>query len=211
MKRITALLAAFVITAALAGCGGSENPREPASDTPDKVSQRLSQTYADMMKKGKFMMRYKATLAQDGTNMNVEITAAMDGENVDCIITGEDGMSFHSLITDDALYFIDDVNKTYMEMPITSEEETAPELDIVSDEDFSYTGSGTGTVDGKTLPYEEYAAGEENMRYYFDGKELYAIVVSGSDGETVMRILEISDKIPSGMLKIPAGYTENAA
>jgi len=74
--------------------------------------------------------------------------------------------------------------------------------------DLNYLGKGTGTINGRMLPYEEYENYGAIVRFYFDGKDLYAIESIGEGGEVMIMIIEeLSNKIPPGMFTIPSGYT----
>lgn len=77
--------------------------------------------------------------------------------------------------------------------------------------DAVYTGSGVGTVNGKSLPYEEYKAEDGTARYFMDGKNLYAMVFQSDGVEMVMIVNEFSKTIPAGMLELPADYKETEA
>jgi hypothetical protein len=68
-----------------------------------------------------------------------------------------------------------------------------------------YVDSGTGEVLGETLPYEEYESGGETLRYYFDGTDLFAIVVSDANARWSCGSSKSANDVPSELLDIPAG------
>jgi hypothetical protein len=116
-------------------------------------------------------------------------------------------MNAHTIIKDNVIYMLDDAGKTYFKMDTTGMQEE--DTGILTDtSDLAFIGTGTGTVGGKSLPYEEYAAADETLRFYMDGKKLYAISSTTDGEEMVMIILELTDKIPAGMLSIPGDYKE---
>jgi hypothetical protein len=68
------------------------------------------------------------------------------------------------------------------------------------------TGSGTGTIDGASMPYVEYGAatGESYGRYYIQNGDVYA--VEFADGST-MYITEYFDEPAPDLFEIPDDYT----
>lgn len=68
------------------------------------------------------------------------------------------------------------------------------------------TGSGTGTVKGKTLPYEEYQSDGVTSKFYIDSKNVYAIETVGKGTKSLLIIEEQSKTVPRGSFDLPKGY-----
>lgn len=229
-KLLTVLAAILLIMALLAGCGGSDEPAaedgtvaEQESDSGSEADEeetsaaagmpegkRLAGLYQDMMKSGKYYMKYEAwtvpiEAADAEPQLAMIISIAFDGDDSDTMIESEGMGSFRNLSLNGVTYMINDADKTYIEMPET-DEESAEGLDLLTSEDLELVDTGKDVVLGVTMSYEEYESGGETLRYYFDGDELYAFVVHDALGDLVMKVIELSDKIPSEMLKMPAGY-----
>ena len=68
-------------------------------------------------------------------------------------------------------------------------------------------GSGTDTVLGKKLPYEEVALEKgEKIRYYFKGDELAYITGNSSGDDYIMEMLECTTKVSASLFEIPKSY-----
>jgi len=215
MKKLLIVFAALLlIMAAAAGCGSTEKPAAvQAEKTNEKASPagipegtRLAAMYVDLMKSGKYLIKYEAAYSVNNTEVQIKATVAFDKNNIDLIMESAQG-NFHNLILDGVGYMLNDADKSYMKLPV-AKEEMSEQLGAFGNGDMTFIKSGTGTVAGKSLPYEEYDAAGQIVRYYFDGKKLFAIVAPDPSGDTELRIIEFSNNIPAGMLKLPSGYTE---
>jgi len=173
-----------------------------------KQGNLLSRDYIELMKSGKYLIHYKVTNSMAGESMTAEITTAVDGETIAATMVAE-GAKTRSLIKDGAAYLIDDENKTYMKMDLGSDMPLNESEMFENTADLAYVGSGTDKVDGRSLPYEEYGVEGETLRFYMDGKTLYAITSKTGADLVEMVILEFTDKIPDGMMDLPEGYEEN--
>jgi hypothetical protein len=69
------------------------------------------------------------------------------------------------------------------------------------------TGSGTGNVKGKTLPYEEYQSEGYTIKFYIDGGKVYAIETEGEGAKSLLIIEEESKTVPRGSFDLPKDYT----
>lgn len=215
---ILILILAFTLT--LTGCGGSGGSAEDTSaDTAqsehtdkaeaadaatDGMGDLLSAAYVDIMKGDKYLMKYKATLDMDGQPMEVEATIAVSGDATAMQSTGN-GFETSMITKDGKIYMIDHANKmvTSMAEPTQDQEAAAQqEAETIGMEGLKYIG--TGEEDG--LVYEEYSTTDGTLKYYFDGKELKRISATIGGVETVMDILELSDKVPADMFEVPADY-----
>lgn len=224
MKKLLLTLLALTLALSLISCSNGGEPAssaqssKPAASAPEQSKPAasesqaasapglLSSAYVDIMKDGKFYMRYTATVTTDAGDVESEIATATDGETT-ATIMGMMGKKMRTLILDNSLYQIDDDSKTYMKMDIP---EMQTNTELSDTEDLVYLGKGTDLVNGKTLPYEEYQTSDGTIRFFMDNKNLYALVIKTADGDMTMLVEEISDKIPDGMLELQADYTETA-
>lgn len=214
MKTVFSLLIALLLMTAAAGCGApqasQDTPRSGGSvensagsgAVPDALGDLLAKTYTDLLQSGSYLLHYQGTVSADGMTVEMEAIYATDGKTVSTTMTSE-GYTTHVLMQDDAYYVLNDAAKTYTVL------EVPPELaDPFSGEAMEYVGKGTATVDGKEMAYEEYDDGVGVMRFYFDDKTLYAIAQQSDQGETVLKVLELSDRVTLEMLSIPDTYTQ---
>lgn len=175
-----------------------EPAKEPSSDS-DVLGDRLGKTYTDMMASGKYYMKYRMTT--DGKNVETEM--ATNGDDF-ATKTFADGIEVHMIIKDNKLYMINPAEKM---VTIMNSADQGPEQDI----DYSgltFVREGKGDFLGKTLPYEEYSADGGTTKYFFDGKKLVGMESNYEDITLVMEILELSEKIPSGLFEIPTDYVQ---
>ena len=224
MKKLLLHLLTLTLALSLTACSGGGNPasaeqsNKPSTSAPEQsksaapeskapsAPELLSSAYVDIMKDGRFYMRYTATVTTDEGDFESEIATATDGETVANIMDTV-GIKMRTLVMDGSFYQIDDTSKTYMKIDIP---ETQMDTGLTETEDLVYLGSGTDSVNGKVLPYEEYQVSDGTIRFYMDGKNLYALVIKTADGDMTMVVQEISDKIPAGMLELQADYKETA-
>lgn len=224
MKKLLLHLLALTLALSLTACSGGGNPASaeqsskpgasapeqsksaaPESKTPS-APELLSSAYVDIMKDGRFYMRYTATVTTDEGDFESEMATATDGETVANIMDTM-GIKMRTLVMDGSFYQIDDAAKTYMKIDIP---ETQMDTGLTETEDLVYLGSGTDSVNGKVLPYEEYQVSDGTIRFYMENKNLYALVIKTADGDMTMLVQEISDKIPDGMLELQADYKQTA-
>ncbi len=179
------------------------NTSKPDESKQEPVSERLADAFINSIKGEKYYMSYTVNLKGNGQEVKMEVVLAVDGKNSDTLVD-MGGFMMHSLLKDGTYYMINDSEKTYhiLDVPMDTNGVQMPSLD----NDVVYTGSGTDTVNGKTLPYEEYKAEEGTARYFMDGKKLYAMVFKSDTVEMVMIMKEFSTTIPAGMLELPPDY-----
>lgn len=227
MKKILALLLVLVMLLAMTmtGCGGSKGTAE--SDQPDStqneqreetakadadaeaavtegMGELLSAAYVDMMKNNEYLMKYKATMDYDGQAMEIETTMAVKGDDM-AMISNMQGTESTIIIQDDIVHMVDHASKTvtsWTQSQGTAGMDTGMDTGAIDTDGITYLGNGK--EDG--LVYEEYETADNNVKYYFDGKELVKISVV-TEGQTMeMEILEMSKDVPASMFEIPGGY-----
>ncbi|MDR0839908.1 MAG: hypothetical protein LBN26_00755 [Christensenellaceae bacterium] len=231
-KKLLALALALVLALSLVACGGNPpaavdngspvpaqaEPAQPAPEAPAPAEteaqapaeggQAMS-SLISWMKSGTFSYDFDMTSEGGGQKTQASGSMAMDGNNI--AITTEttaEGQKIKAkiIIKDGTTYIIDDMSKTILIMANAGAEMTGG---IASDySDIALVGSGTGEINGKTLPYEEYASEGVTIKYYLEGGQVYGTESEYEGYKTVMIITNPSNKIPAGAFDLPAGYTE---
>ncbi len=168
-----------------------------------ELGSLLSSAYVKIIKSGKYTIRYKAVMVDDGEKTEADLTVATNGKSTS-VKTSFEGITMRTLKTATKIYNINDKSKTYMvmNMPMTA---ASP---FNKAEKMEFVGSGTAELDGVKMDYEEYRFSDSKMRFYFKQKKLYAMQVREKGAETVMKILELSDKVDAALLTIPSNYRE---
>jgi hypothetical protein len=217
MKKIMTILYATIFAAGiLAGCSGNTTNNTANTTDSNGTSQTetksdlLSASYADIMKSGKYFMHYTTDTTVEGKTIKSETEMATDGSNI-LMKTAADGINTHMIIKDKTLYVLNDTEKTYYKMTITgtgSGTTSSAKDEKIDTSGITYVGKGKAEINGKMMDYEEYKTDKGTIRYYFDNKKLYAIVIKSDDMETTMVIVELSNKVSADMFEIPTGYTE---
>jgi outer membrane lipoprotein-sorting protein len=136
------------------------------------------------------------SLALDKTNIALVQNAEQDGQIMSAKIIIKDGIT----------YIIDDASKMILSMAGVSEESLGGMVGDYSG--IVKTGSGTGEINGKNLPYEDYTTDGQLVRYFLDGGDVYAIQTEIDGYKTTMFISNASGNVPSGAFDLPEGYTE---
>jgi len=217
MKKImTIIYAAIFTTTMLAGCSG--NTTNSAANTGDSSgtsqtvskSDLLSSSYADIMKSGKYFMHYTTDTKVDEKTIKSETEMAVDGSNI-LMKTATDGINTRMIIKDKTIYVLNDAEKTYYKMTISdtgSGTTSSVKDEKIDTSGITYAGKGKAELNGKEMDYEEYKTDKGTIRYYFDNKKLYAIIIKSGEIETTLVIIELSNKVSADMFEIPTGYTE---
>lgn len=217
MKKIMTILFSAIFAAGIfAGCsGGTTNDAKDTTDNgksqTENMTDMMSASYVDMMKTGKYLMHYKTTVTSENQNVTSDVTQAIDGANMSMTTnTGE--MAIRMIKKDKTVYVLNEEAKTYYKIDIddTNASGTTASIEdqVIDTNGITYAGKGRAELNGKEMDYEEYLTDQGTVRYYFDNGKLYAIVFKSADLESVMEIIELSDKVTADMFEIPAGYTE---
>lgn len=223
MKKMLAILYAVIfILGIFAGCSGNTTNTNSNTTTNTTDSSGTSQTqtksdllstsYAEIMKSGKYFMHYTTKTTVEGQTIEADTQMATDGSSMS-MKTVANGINTHMIIKDKTVYVLNDADKTYYKMTIS--DTGSGTTSSVTDEKIDtsgivYVGKGKAEFNGKVLDYEEYKTDQGTIRYYFDNGKLYAMVFKTEKTETVMLIIELSDKATADMFEIPAGYTEGS-
>jgi predicted small lipoprotein YifL len=229
MKKIFVLALVSMLALALAACSGNNgNPPDDKDSEPnaqeeniESVESEPAQTPADSEDKAMdslitWMMdgtySYDFTMTTEGNGEKTESSGSMAAEGKNLAMTTEmtvEGQAVKSrvIIKDDMTYIIDDANKLIRQ----AQGGMNPTEGMMTDySGIAKTGDGTGEINGKTLPYEEYAESETGatVRYYLDGGQVYGIESEYEGYKTVMIITNPKNSVPSGAFDLPEGYTQ---
>jgi len=151
-------------------------------------------------------MKYTADIEQGGQKNTMKASMAVQGDNtamnVETTIAGQTVKS-RIITVDGVTYLIDDTSKTIMKTTMNKGGANKGTADFSKLEKI---GSGKGEIKGRILPYEEYKAENHTVKYYMDGKSVYAIESKGEGTESVMVIEEASKTVPPGSFDLPKDY-----
>jgi hypothetical protein len=191
------------------GAPSSGEPAQPSGNGGIPEGQAMASLIGWMMD-GTFS--YDFTMKTEGPDGNTEGSGSMavDGDDVamtmEMTVAGQ-AVKSRTIKKGDAMYIVDDINKTIMEMPVEMDMTEGMMTDYSG---IAKTGEGTGEIDGKTLPYEEYTESETGatVRYYLEGGQVYGMESDLEGFKSVMIIKNPSNRVPAGALDLPAGYTD---
>jgi hypothetical protein len=229
MRKIIILALVFVLALSFSACSGGNDSEPPpatsggnaqttppaneSAESPGNNSgtggQAMDSLIAWMMD-GKFSYDY--TMTSEGPEGKTEGSGSMaiDGENMavatEMTVEGQ-AVKSRVIVKDDITYIVDDVNKYIMK----AQGGMNPTEGMMTDySGIAKTSDGTGEINGKTLPYEEYAESDTGaiVRYYLDGGQVYGIETNDEGYKTVMIITNPSNSVPMGAFDLPEGYTE---
>ncbi|MDU1912478.1 hypothetical protein [Fusobacterium sp.] len=169
-----------------------------------KAAGSLAEKYMDEFKGKDVIMHFIMHNKIEGKNIKSDITVATLGEKRVTKMAYE-GQIVRFLVEGKKSYMISDKDKMAMNLNmlgINSSIFKQPEYIGIK-----ITGSGTDTVMGKKLPYEEMSVKNGGkIRYYFKGNELAYITGKGIGDDFIMEILECTTKVPTSIFEIPKGY-----
>ena len=229
MKRFLIIILALLLLLSMVACGGGSSPapsapastaeEESEGDTPEETAQAAGNSgggsaidsLVGWMKGGKFSYDYKAFSEGAGEKMESSGTMAVDGDNFAMSSEAEvAGVKIKSkIVTKDGFtYIVNDEAKMIMKFQDISADMTGGVMDDYSG--IVLIGSGTGEINGRTLPYEEYKEDESGstIKYFLDGGQVYGFVSEYENYKTTMIITNAKNSVPSGIFDLPSGYTE---
>lgn len=193
---------------------GGETPSiskpSQATDTAEIPSGQAMTSLIKWMMDGTFSFDY--TLTSEGPDGKTEGSGSMavDGENLamqqEMMVEGQHIKS-RVIKKGDKMYMIDDENKYVMEISA----EMNPTEGMMTDYGgITKTGEGTGEIDGRILPFEDYTESDTGavVRYYLDGGNVYGIESDYEGYKTVMIIKNASNSVPSDTFDVPSDYTQ---
>lgn len=227
MKKISLVLLLLSLLLIISACSNEEEPaiiaepaenlvaeesaEEPDEDTnedTDIISNRLSETYVDMMKNESYTMKYNTHMAFEGEEIEASVRMAIS-EGKTAFQTIMEDVNSSTVMQDEKAYFIDHESQTVMVMPFSQNDivEDGPQVTNIEADTLEYVGSGTGEFLGETMSYEEYtSSGQDRIFYYFDGDDLIGMETVFEDGSVTMIIEEFTDQVDESMFEIPEDY-----
>ena len=216
MKKII-FAVSLALMLLLSSCGGAPETPSQSGAQPDAAETKTpsqsgeqsivaetktppAKALLDILGSDAYLLHYQGTLTLDGETMELDVTYVTNGDDTS-IVNVMDDMTAHILVKDGVTYQIDDAAKTYYEIMETDGTEN-----VLEAAQYEPTARGEAEVFGKMLPYDEYLDGEDVTRFYFDGDRLFAVTNENSDSRSLLKVLELTDKIPAGALDLPVGY-----
>lgn len=183
----------------------SEKESGEETGTEETETGRIARHYLENFNSENMLLRFIMHINIDGAEESAEMTTANKGDKTVNLVEYE-GEKVRFIMDGSSIYMVSDNQKIAVNMAALGIDSSFYEVpEFIGTE---ITGSGTDTVRGKTLPYEEIALPNEGaVRYYFDGEELAFIASVGFGSGFVMEILEISSSVPESLFEIPTNYT----
>ena len=220
MKRLTVILLALVLTLSLVSCGGgASGPETQGGDRESHVSIILNgdgdgdaiAPLIGWMKGGTFSYDYVSTFVSEEMTMEMTGIMAMDGEKMAMTSESDLGalvVKSKVIFRDGYTYVVDDDKEMIMIF-------TGFNVDMAGGaiKDYSgmvKTGSGTGEIGDKTLPYEEYleSLSGSKIKYFIEDGQVYGTISELDGAITTMMITNAKNSVPAGIFDLPAGYVE---
>lgn len=190
---------------------GNEPEKEPPEESEaistgegDELGDRLAKVYTDMMKSGKYYMKYRTTIEIEGQKEVAEMEIAVNGDD-SAIISSMSGGKSHIVNKEDKTYLIDYDTKSVLVIGSGMMMEDMDDADIDT-EGLTYKGDGHGEFLGKNLFYEEYTTETGAIKYYFDGKKFVGMEILEEGVTQILEILEMGADYPSDIFTVPADF-----
>jgi hypothetical protein len=214
MKKLLILFIAIALVISLAAfsCDNKAQSNDVSGDTEEGNTAKTSnntpavENLADWMMSGTYYMKYTADVEAGGATMTMKGVMAAQGGNIattsEMNVAGQ-AVKSRMIAVDGTTYIIDDSLKIIMKSPVNI---TEANQETAHYSKMKKTGSGTGTVKGKTLPYEEYQGEGYTSKFYIDNGRVYAIETTGKSGKSLLIIEEESKTVPRGSFDLPNGY-----
>lgn len=229
MKRMTTLLLALALCAALCGCWAqqpsvpgqpegtatpeagqaapqsSAAPSAAATATPDsRLMQSKTYQYFSTRTSGDYTMTLR-TQTDAGTRTTT--TAVVSGRTVYSDITTDTGR-FTNFEKDGKNYTVMHDTQTYLVTDaanVTQEDDgkSALSAGALRGEQME---EGTVSIDGTEYAYEQFSIDSAVVRYCFDGSDLKYILTSEDGVEMQMEVLSIVGEVSPSLFEVPEGY-----
>ena len=184
------------------------------SDSSGSISEVVGNLF-DWTKTGTYYYETETTSTYGDSVSHYNDIRVKDGDDYASVSVEKDAdgtvtRRIHTFKKGEKIVVINDLEKTYMEVP--------PELMALSEgvqdafSEMTKISEGTGEINGKTLRYEEYDTGGISSKYFFDNGQVYGYTSELDFGDekitTVSIITKQSNKVSAELFQIPAGYTE---
>lgn len=220
MKKILyILMIIFTMSISLTGCGkddaASENQvsEDPASEDATSedseaeqvdTSKLLSNPYVELLKSGRYVLRFKGVVDLDPDDIFSDVTIAREGENSLWIIEAE-GSKSHIITKGDTAFMIDEESRSYITGTMSN-----METSMINGESLKFSSEGEEIIDGRTMKYEEYSYDIGKLKFFFDTEDdekLHAVLNTNPVETVMMEITEFSENVTPDMFEIPEGYS----
>lgn len=220
MKKI--LILSFILIFIFAACGEVDNDMPQVideSEIPVNADNNDFELFIsddgeaapviDWMKSGTFSFDFKSisALGENVTYKSGSLYVVDDRAKI--IINGEyEGKTnnFTSIIKEGVMYIYTDLVKQINQVPF---------MGVVSTEGFltdyreiEFSGSGSGIIAGKTLPYDEYNKTGATIKFFSENGRIVGIEseVSLYQFKIVMVITNPTNKVPNSAFDFPENY-----
>ena len=157
------------------------------------------------MQKGTYRFDFRMITEVAGVKSEAAGSVAMEGGNVALSVDMlGDGVMVHFLLIEDVVYLVEHTSKVIMRVPGID----MAMLGLVPDlGEARITDTGTGEINGRALPFEEYESEGGGVRIFFDGGSIYGFSMGYEEIKITMIVENATDRIPPGTFAFPAGYT----
>ena len=178
-----------------------EQTQEILSQT-DFPENSKAEAYYNMFMSGE-PLYLKARIVEDDSEMEVYFK-----DNMFAIVGEEEGVAFRMISRDGRIYYMDDVEKSYMSFE--SDEDMAM-ADIIGGTGNIFLAEGEDEFDDKVLFYEEYIdrnGYNGSTKWFFEGDTLAGMRNIDNDGIYDIVFLALESNVSDSVFDIPADYTE---
>ena len=185
---------------AISGETTSEDSEAEQIDT----SKLLSNPYVELLKSGKYVLRFRGVVDLDPEDIFSDVTIAREGENSLWIIQAE-GSKSHIITKGDTAFMIDEESRSYITGTMSN-----METRMINGESLEFSSEGEEIIDGRTMKYEEYSYDIGKLKFFFDtedDKKLHAVLNTNPVETVMMEITEFSENVTPDMFEIPEGYS----
>ena len=185
---------------AISGETTSEDSEAEQIDT----SKLLSNPYVELLKSGKYVLRFRGVVDLDPEDIFSDVTIAREGENSLWIIQAE-GSKSHIITKGDTAFMVDDESHSYITGTMSN-----METSMINGESLKFSSEGEEIIDGRTMKYEEYSYDIGKLKFFFDtedDKKLHAVLNTNPVETVMMEITEFSENVTPDMFEVPEGYS----
>ena len=228
MKKILVLLLALMMIFCFSACGTDEPADDPVQQQQEQQpdgqeadeQQQEQQPPADIPEEleGYLATKTGKFYSQFAGKMYMEYEMEMEGQKLTMITATSGDKSYSetiiggvstgvSIMDGETMYVIDHASKMVIKMGLQADAQTiAGTIVEESDVDMGELKEGTRKIDGKTYETEEWIIDGGASIMCFDGDDLVYMIGAFEGEETVMKIIEASDKVDEKSFEIPDDY-----
>lgn len=192
--------------------GATPAPQPPAGSSPAASAGgggAAMESLLDWMAGGTFSYDYTMRSEYEGAVTESAGSVAVAGDSFAMTSESTSGgvtSKARVMVLEGVTYIIDDASRLIMKM-------SGGGLSMTGGIPIDYgdmvpVGGGTGEVNGRTLPYEEYTVDGVSAKYYMDGGAVYAIESTYEGAYSLMVITGAMGAVPPGAFDLPKGYAE---